>query len=324
MTANHIEAAQLGRIGVLMGGCSSESEISLKSGKAVFEALTNAGCDAAALKITTTDPDEILAQIALAQIDIAFLVLHGKFGEDGTIQTILEKAGIAYSGSGPQASRLAMDKASTQMLVQKAGIKVPDFFILDKKDQPHALKFLENFGGCPLVVKPSCEGSSIGITIVHHSQDFLPALGAAFEFGERILVDRYIQGKEVTAAVLGTEALPLVEIRPRGKFFDFSSKYQKGMSDYIVPAEIDANTTGHIQAMAQKVFQLIGCRDMARADFIVDQNNQAYFLEINTIPGFTSTSLLPMAAGHKGLNFTDLCLKIAGFACARRVRQKVV
>ncbi len=324
MTANSVEPAQLGRIGVLMGGCSSESEISLKSGKAVFEALTNAGCDAVALKINTTNPDEILAQIAVAEIDIAFLVLHGKFGEDGTIQTILENAGIAYSGSGPQASRLAMDKASTQMLVQKAGIKVPDFFILDKKDQPDALKFLENFGGCPVVVKPSCEGSSIGITIVHRVQDFLPAVGAAFEFGERILVDRYIQGKEVTAAVLGTEALSLVEIRPRGKFFDFSSKYQKGMSDYVVPAEIDANTAGHIQAMAQKVFQLIGCRDMARADFIIDQNNQAYFLEINTIPGFTSTSLLPMAAAHKGLNFADLCLKIASFACVRRIRQKVV
>ncbi len=306
-----------------MGGCSSEREISLKSGKAVVQALESGGCDVVGVELNTVKQDEILAQLALACVDIVFLVLHGKFGEDGTIQDILEKAGIAYTGSGPQASRLAMDKASTQLLVQQAGIHVPDFFILNKSDQPQALKLLENLGGCPVVVKPSKEGSSIGITIVHNTEDFIPAVNKAFEFGTQILVDRYVQGQEITSGILCGEALSLVEIRPKAKFFDFTAKYQKGMSDYIVPAEINDQQAQQIKEMSQKVFNLVGCRDMARSDFILDKNGQAYFLEINTIPGFTATSLLPKAAQDKGINFTDLCLMLSSLAFERRSRQKV-
>ncbi len=318
MDTNILNAKQLGRIGVLMGGISSEREISLKSGKAVLAAFQTAGCDVVAVELNTTKQEEILKQLQEAQIDIVFVVLHGKFGEDGQVQMILEKAGIAYTGSGPLASQLAMDKIATQVLLQKQGIRVPDFFVLERKEEHKALKLLENLGGCPVVVKPSSEGSSLGVTIVHYIEEFLPAVKAAFEFGPKILVDRYIAGKEITVGVLNTKALPPVEIRPKNNFFDFTSKYQKGMSNYIVPAEISLAEVQNIQALAQQIFKLVGCRDMARADFMLDKNGDAYFLEINTIPGFTSTSLLPMAAKNQGLSFEDLCLTIAGFAAQRK------
>ena len=313
-----IPVKQLGRIGVVMGGCSSEREISLKSGKAVLQALQDAGCDAVAVELNTTDENEILAQLAHLRTDIVFLVLHGKFGEDGTIQSIFEKVGIIYTGSGPQPSRLAMDKVETQVLLKQNGILVPDFFILEKQNQSQALDFLERFGGCPVVVKPAREGSSIGITIVRRPEDFGEAVKNAFEFSSRILVDRYLVGREITSGVLGGEALALIEIRSKNKFFDFTAKYQKGMSDYIVPAEISAEQTRRIQEISQTAFKVIGCRDMARSDFILDEQGNVYFLEINTIPGFTATSLLPMAAQNKGLNFTELCLTIAGFAAERK------
>ncbi|MCB9772044.1 MAG: D-alanine--D-alanine ligase [Candidatus Omnitrophica bacterium] len=313
-----IPVQQLGRVGVVMGGCSSEREISLKSGKAVLHALQDAGCDVVAVELNTIDENEILTQLAQLKVDIVFLALHGKFGEDGTIQAIFEKAGIVYTGSGSQPSRLAMDKAETQILLKKNGVSVPEFFILDRKNESQSLALLEKFGGCPVVVKPACEGSSIGITIVRRPEDFEAAVVNAFEFGPRILVDRYLSGKEITSGILGGEALALIEIRSKNKFFDFTAKYQKGMSDYIVPAEISPEQARRIQEMSQIAFKVIGCRDMARSDFILDEMGNVYFLEINTIPGFTATSLLPMAAQNKGLNFTELCLTIAGFAAARK------
>lgn len=324
MSESLFNSKLLGRVGVLMGGVSSEREISLKSGKAVFEALQTVGCDVVAVEIDTTDPKEILKRLGDLRVDIVFVVLHGKFGEDGQIQTILEKAGIAYTGSGPVASRLAMDKSATQLFLKKQGIKVPDFFILDKDQEHLALKFLDDLGGCPVVVKPSCEGSSIGISIVHQVENFLPAVRRAFEFGPRVLVDQYIRGKEITSGVLGTKALSLVEIRSKNNFFDFTAKYQKGMSRYIVPAEIDLAQARNIQETSEKIFNLVGCRDLARADFILDEEGGVYFLEINTIPGFTSTSLLPMAAHDQGLSFSQLCLKITSFAARRKQEASLI
>jgi len=309
---------QLGRVGVLMGGCSSEREISLKSGKAVFHALEDADCDVVAIELNTIEPDKIILQLRQAQVEVVFVVLHGKFGEDGAIQAILEKEKIPYTGSGPQASRLAMDKAATQTLLKDNGIKVPEFHILKESEIGKANVIWRSLGNAPVVVKPCCEGSSIGITIVQHNKDFLPALKVAFELGPQVIVEQYIIGPEITAGILGNQALPLVEIRPKNSFFDFTAKYQEGMSDYIVPAEIDPTHTRRIQEMSLKAFDLIGCRDMARSDFILDKRGNAYFLEINTIPGFTATSLLPKAAQSEGINFCELCLKIVGFASARR------
>jgi D-alanine-D-alanine ligase len=318
MDQNTSSVASLGRIGVVMGGCSSEREISLKSGNGVFAALTNSGCDAVAIDLQTTDEKEILKQLRDARVDIVFLILHGKFGEDGTIQAILDKAGIFYTGSGAQASRLAMDKAATQALLQKNGILVPPFFVLSKAEQGRADEFLKNIGGCPVVVKPSGEGSSIGITIVHRPEEFSTAINKAFEYGQQVLVERYIAGRELTSGILNAEALALIEIKPSHEFFDFTAKYQKGLSDYCVPAQIDEEKAADIREISKKVFNLIGCRDMARSDFILDDKGNAYFLEINTIPGFTQMSLLPKAAKEQGISFEELCLKLAGFATARR------
>ena len=318
MEQNKSSIKNLGRVGVVMGGCSSEREISLKSGQGVFNALTNAGCEVVAIDLQTTDEAQILKQLRDARIDIVFLVLHGKFGEDGSIQTILEKAGMTYTGSGPEASRLAMDKAATQTLLQKNGILVPPFFILKRADQTRAGELLKSIGGCPAVVKPSGEGSSIGITIVHRSEEFSAALEKAFEYGEQVLVERYITGQEITSGILAGEPLALIEIKPTHEFFDFTAKYQKGLSDYIVPAQIDEKRAQQIKQLSQKVFTLTGCRDMARSDFILDEKGQAYFLEINTIPGFTEMSLLPKAARQQGISFEELCVRLAGFAAARR------
>ena len=309
---------KLGRIGVVMGGTSSEREISLKSGKAVLKSLVDAGCDAIASDLTTTDAAQIVAQLRQAKIDIVFIVLHGKFGEDGAIQAILEKEGFPYTGSGPKASRLAMDKAATQALLKKNGITVPDFQILRQGDAIKPEIILKNLGGAPVIVKPCCEGSSIGITIIKNAADLMPALQVAFKLGTEVIIEKFIAGKEITSGILGQDTLSLVEIRPKNKFFDFVAKYQSGMSDYIVPAEISAPQTTQIKEMSLKAFQLIGCRDMARSDFILDEKGKAFFLEINTIPGFTATSLLPKAAQDRGIDFTKLCLQLAGYAAQRK------
>lgn len=314
------QAGPAGRIGVLMGGCSSEREISLKSGKAVFQALSEAGRDVRAVEITTTEEARIISQLRQEEIDIVFNVLHGKFGEDGTLQEILERNGYAYTGSGPAASRLAMDKAATQALLKKNGVAVPEFFIIHVHDPMSARAILDRTGGLPVVVKPSCEGSSIGISIVHQEKELGGALQAAFQLGPQAIVERFIEGREITSGILGQEALPLVEIRPKSGFFDFNAKYQKGMSDYIVPAPVPDPQAKEIQEISKKAFDLIGCRDMGRSDFILDRRGKAFFLEINTVPGFTATSLLPMAAKCKGMDFTALCLTIAGFAARRGKR----
>jgi len=308
----------VGGIGVLMGGTSSEKEISLKSGKAVYKALSEAGYDVKTIEINSTDERTIVRQLKQEKIDIVFNVLHGKFGEDGTLQEILERSGFAYTGSGSQASRLAMDKAATQTLLRKNGIRTPDFYILDSGDEINIKSILTKTGGLPVVVKPSGEGSSIGISIVREEKELAPALKGAFKLGPKVVIDRFIEGREITSGILGQEALPLVEIRPKNSFFDFSAKYQKGMSEYIVPAEIPADQAKEIQQISQKVFELIGCRDLGRSDFILDRSGTAFFLEINTIPGFTATSLLPMAAEHQGLDFAALCGKIVSFAARRR------
>jgi len=324
MDPNNSSVKNLGRIGVVMGGCSSEREISLKSGKGVFNALSHCGCDTVAIDLQTTDEAEILKQLRDNRVDIVFLVLHGKFGEDGTIQAIFDKAGIPYTGSDPQASRLAMDKAATQSLLQKNGILVPPFFVLTKNEQDKTGEFLKNIGGCPVVVKPSGEGSSIGITIVHKPEEFNAAIKKAFEFGPQILVEKYIAGRELTSGILGRlghpgdgQALALIEIKPQHEFFDFTAKYQKGLSHYIVPAQIDESQARAIKQTSQKVFALTGCRDMARSDFILNAQGRAYFLEINTIPGFTEMSLLPKAALEQDISFEQLCVKLAGFAALR-------
>lgn len=311
-------ANELGHIGVLMGGDSSEREISFKSGKAILKALEKIGCQVSALEIDSTEEQEICSLIEKQNIDVVFIALHGGAGEDGGVQAILDSHNIIYTGSDAKASQLAMNKVLTQNLLKQNNISVPDFIIISDKDADAANNILDCLQSFPIVVKPASEGSSIGITIVREKEHLTQALKHAFQYGNDVLVERYILGREITAGILGVEALPLVEIRPKNPFFDFTAKYQKGMSDYIVPAQVSAEITKRVQKIAVDAYNILNCSDFSRVDFIVDQQGNPFFLEINTIPGFTATSLLPMAAKEAGYEFPDLCLKIVRLAAERQ------
>ncbi len=307
----------IGRIGVLMGGCSSEREISLKSGHAVHAALQAAGQDSVAIDVSTTDETEVLRTVKEHGVDLAFIALHGAYGEDGTLQEQLERGGIVYSGCGPEASRKAMNKAVAQKIWKENGLLVPDYAVLEKpEDRLPGGEGLDKF---PVVVKPASEGSSMGVSIVRSREELAPALEKAFRFGTPVLTERFIRGREVTVGIVGNEALPVVEIRPLSGFFDFEAKYQKGRTEYLVPAPIDGSAARALQETALAAFKSLGGRDLSRVDFILEEGTQKPFLlEMNTIPGFTQTSLLPMAAAKRGYSFSQLCVLIAGLAAGRR------
>jgi D-alanine-D-alanine ligase len=301
---------QFGRIGILMGGVSSEREISLKSGKAITEALLRQGCDIIALDIVDGEHQKIRSLIEGVDIDLAFIALHGQLGEDGRIQSILEEMNIPYTGSGVEASRLAIDKALAQNLFKKNGIKVPSYVTLSKDDELCIDMIVEQLGGFPIVVKPACEGSSIGISLAATPEELKGAVESAQEYGPKILLEQYIKGRELTVGILGCEALPVVEICPKHDFFDYEAKYTKGMTEYIVPAEIPDEVSCGLQQTALRAHQVLGCTDLSRVDFMLGADQVYYVLEVNTIPGFTSTSLLPKAAKHQGISFDQLCFKL--------------
>lgn len=305
-------------IGVLMGGCSSEREISIKSGKGAVKALTESGCKVSAVELKTENRDDVIALLKQAKIDIAFITLHGRFGEDGKIQEILESIDLPYTGSGSKASHIAMNKILTYETLKKNNIRVPQYLVFEKSATGIVEKVKAAFGAKPIVVKPSSEGSSFGITIVVDYVDLPKAISDAFSYGSEIIVEGYIKGKELTAGILGNKLLPVVEIRPKNFFFDFTAKYQSGMTEYIVPAEINLSVAQQIQQIAWKVHQSIGCRHLSRVDFILDEQNTPWALEINTIPGMTATSLLPKAAAAAGINFNELCLTLARLAYERK------
>ena len=290
------------KIAVLAGGPSCEREVSLVSGRAVFDALTARGYETILL-----DPvDDFVAPLKLWGPTIVFLALHGNFGEDGTIQRILDKAGIFYTGSGAKASARAFDKSVAQNLFRKEGLSAPASRILKKGVTLPHLGELE----FPLVVKPSACGSSVGIHLVFSSKDFPSACADAFQFSESILAERYVKGRELTVGILGEEALPPVEIiTPRG-FYDYEAKYRDSATRYECPAKLSAGETALLQASALKATRALGCEVMSRVDFILAEDNTPYILEANTIPGLTGKSLLPKAAKAAGIDFPDLCVRI--------------
>ena len=301
-----------GRIGVLMGGPSSEREISLKSGKAVYEALKSAGLDVVAIDITTDDADIDKSLIGAENIDCAFLALHGRFGEDGTIQKILEDMCLAYTGSGVLASQLAMDKVASHRLFQKSGLNVPKYAVASKIT--YSGERLDEAFSYPLVVKPVTGGSSIGLSIVREKEDFLKAMDLAFTYDGRAMVEEYILGRELTVGVLEEKALPVIEIIPKNGFFDFEAKYQSGLTEYLVPAKLDSATAKKVQEAGLAAHKLLGCWGCSRTDIILTPSGLPYILEVNTIPGMTSTSLLPKAARSVGIDFTQLCLTLIRLA----------
>ena len=309
---------KFGTVGVLMGGYSSEREISLKSGEAVYEALAASGCKAVAIDITEKDNARIMDQIRRHHIDIAFIALHGRFGEDGGIQSILEQLSIFYTGSGIEASRIACDKGLTQALLKKNGINVAPFLILSEGQKEPLLLIQKTFGSFPVVVKPTSEGSSIGVNIVQQAGRLEEALELAWSYGDSAIVEQFIEGREMTVGIFNGEPLDVIEVCPHKSFFDFEAKYKTGLTDYKIPAEIPEDLSKLLRQTALKAYQTLGCRHLWRVDFIVDQTQKPFLLEINTIPGFTSTSLLPKAAKLKGISFNELCLKLVQLAYGQK------
>ncbi|MDD2703530.1 MAG: D-alanine--D-alanine ligase, partial [Candidatus Omnitrophica bacterium] len=247
-------------------------------------------------------------------IDCAFIALHGRFGEDGGIQTLLDEMGIAYTGSDAASSRLAMDKVASRFAFEKAGLHVPRSRLLNRgaqsTDEPDVYQSAE----FPVVVKPAAQGSSIGLSIVDRQDGLRKALEEAFRFDERVLVEEYIAGREVTVGILDDYPLPVIEIIPKKRFFDFEAKYQKGFTDYIVPAQIEAPLAKICQDAAVAAHTALGCFGCSRVDLIISGDGRPYVLEVNTIPGLTETSLLPKAAGAAGIDFSLLCLRLLGMA----------
>ncbi|MCM8796959.1 MAG: D-alanine--D-alanine ligase [Candidatus Omnitrophica bacterium] len=305
-----MDVNNVGRIGVLMGGPSSEREISLKSGKAVQEALRGVGINVVGIDIKTDNVKENMRLIQYYGINCAFIALHGKFGEDGTIQKILEDLEIPYTGSGVEASKLAMDKIASLRLFEEAGLAVPAYEILEKNSNwsfSGNIKF-------PLVVKPATHGSSIGLSIIDKNSALAEALNLAFSFDDRVIIQEYIRGREMTVGILDGQALPVIEIVPKKRFFDYEAKYQSGMTEYIVPARLEDSIAKKIQESAINAHRLLGCSGCSRADIILNELNIPFILEVNTIPGLTATSLLPKAAKAVGIEFVQLCLKLIALA----------
>jgi D-alanine-D-alanine ligase len=314
-------ASRFGSIGVLMGGYSSEREISLRSGQAVFDSLINAGHQATLIDIRNQEKDKIAAQIKAAQIDVAFIALHGRLGEDGVIQSILEEMDIPFTGSGMQASQKAFNKTVTQAILKSQDLPVPEFIcITDGKMMDFRKAFLV-LKKLPFVVKAACEGSSLGITIVRHPAQWEGAIKDALKYGPYVVIEKFVKGRELTAGIFDKLPLPLVEIKAKTGFFDFSAKYQKGATEYLVPAPITEELASQIQGLALGAHEALGCEGFSRVDVRVDENSNPYILEVNTIPGFTETSLFPKAAKQAGYSFIDVCEKLLDLAHGKKVQR---
>ena len=302
------------KIGVLMGGPSTEREISLESGKAVYESLNHAGLNVAALDIKTDGKEENIHLIKSQKIDLAFIALHGRFGEDGQIQEILDTLKVPYTGSGALASRLAMDKIASRKIFEASGLAVPRYKTEDRLSYNANWITRHNDFTLPLVVKPATHGSSIGLSVVDREGYLDKSVDLAFSFDERIIIEEYIRGREVTVGILDELALPVIEIIPKKRFFDYEAKYQAGMADYVVPAELEDEIAQNIQEAALSAHKLLGCYGCSRVDMILSSDNIPFVLEVNTIPGLTVTSLLPKAAKVAGIDFLELCIKLIRLA----------
>lgn len=299
-----------GRVGVLMGGLSSEREISFKSGHAVADALRSRG-----FEVIEIDADrDVDLKLREQRIDVAFPVLHGKWGEDGAVQGLLEYLGIPYAGPSVFAASLTMDKVATLGLLKGAGIPVPRGAV---RTREQGLDDLETIGiEPPAVVKPVREGSSYGVSIIHDRAELGPALEAALVLDDRVLVEEYIEGPELTVGILEDRALPVVEITPRHGWFDLAAKYD-GCTDYTVPARIDDRLAELCQDHALRAARLTGSTESCRVDFMAGGDRGPRVLEINTIPGMTAHSLLPMAAAAVGIDFGELCERLLRMARLR-------
>jgi D-alanine-D-alanine ligase len=296
-----------GKVAVLLGGRSAEREVSLKSGAMVLAALKKKNVDAHAFDPRDRGIDALIA----ARFDRVFIVLHGRYGEDGTLQGALELAGIPYTGSGVLGSALAMDKWRTKLVWQAAGVPTPPYELLTS-----ATDFAAVAGrlGLPIMVKPANEGSSIGMTKVKRAADLEDAYALAANYDPVVIAEGFIDGVELTGAILGREALPLIRLETPRDFYDYEAKYLADDTRYIVPCGLPAATERELQAASLRAFDVLGCRGWGRVDLMLDRAGRPYFLEVNTAPGMTDHSLVPMAARHAGRSFEDLCVRILELA----------
>jgi D-alanine-D-alanine ligase len=296
-------------IGVLAGGISSERDISIKTGSNILDSLRRSGYSAVLI-----DPREEDFIDRIKKISIAFLALHGRYGEDGTVQGLLELLKIPYTGSGVLSSALVMDKILSKKIMSKEGFPTPAFLEVDAGDPLKKIMQIDGeiSGGMgyPVVIKPNAEGSTIGISRASGIEELEAGIRLASQYDCKVMIEKYIKGRELTAGVIGMgrrlRVLPVIEIKPISGFFDYESKYTKNLTEYIVPAEIDKAITDRVMDLALRCHLNFGCCGISRTDFILDKENVPYILEINTMPGMTSTSLVPMAAGAAGIDFDRL------------------
>ncbi len=291
------------RVGVLYGGISAEREVSLKSGTAVGRALAGLGYPVEMIDLR----DAAIGSLALERMDVAFIALHGTFGEDGGIQSVLEVLGVPYTGSGVNASRLAMDKVASKACFRRAGLPMAAFVELEARwSDARKLAAIAPMG-LPVVVKPASQGSSVGVRIVEAEAQLPQAIAYALEFDERAIAEEFIPGRELTVGILGDRALPIIELLFDGRIFTWKIKYTVGAASHVVNPSLPPGLAERIQDIALKAHQSLGCRGCSRVDFRLDKRGEPFVLEVNTIPGMTETSLLPDAAAAAGISFSELC-----------------
>jgi len=304
------------KVGVLQGGVSSEREISLQSGAQVISSLQRSGIRTAAIDVTCRDSCAVREMVLKSGIDCAFIALHGEFGEDGRIQMILEDLKLPYTGSGPLASRIAMNKIESKKIFMDQGVPTPEFEVLVRGSRP-SLRWQ-----CPFVIKPDASGSSVGVSVVKEAKELDQALASAFRESETVLIEEYIEGKECTVGILAGKPMGVVEILPKTGYYDFSAKYSEGMASFKAPAEVEPELYRKIRDTGLRAHQVLGCRDFSRADIRLSAEGIPYVLEVNSIPGLTSHSLLPLSASCAGIDFDLLIKKMLELCLESRVLLK--
>ena len=305
-----MQAQNFGKVAVLAGGFSSEREVSLTSGNAVLEALKSKGIDA----YLFAPKEKPLSQLVQENFQVAFNVLHGTYGEDGVVQGALETMNIPYTGSGVMASAISMDKFHTRLVWQSAGLPNVPYVVLNDDSDFAAVE--EQFG-FTLFVKPAAEGSSVGVKMIKHKGELAAAYPELKQYHGVVLAEKAVMGGEYACSIVGDKALPTIRIVPNGEWYDYEAKYHRDDTEYRCPSGLSSEKEQEMKDLALKAFQILGCTGWGRVDFLKDDNDNLYLLEVNTVPGMTSHSLVPKAAKQVGLDFPDLCVEILRYAAKK-------